>query len=661
MNAKDLRKLLEETDNKLDIFSNTETLNQYDLTFKDLCDLIKDFLSDEEKLKLFDYPHFQKFTPTVKKEIIGSISDENIRLKILYDDNIMQSFDSNVIHEMIIQSSDAVKLAILNDKKYIKKHEITDIEVREIEFSLSDETKIKILQEGHLKSCDIILIARTMNTDALVIFLRDNKDILKEKKVLPYEITKLLDSNKQKDIVAEIENMNLTLEEKRQIFATLQQSTKEGMDELSFPEEYRTAINIPINVMDTEISLDLERNPEDYRGLDNLILVTPENFTEDERQKFMRICEVCPEIIVVNEIYDNVLLTSRSNEYKEAEEWISSIIDNINPEYSKAQKLAVIDNAIGKKISYSPDYGTNVHNWEDSRALWRIISSGYGVCNGIAKTEQYILNRVGIESELVSSGTHAFLKVKDIELPLANGETVKGDTILDPTWNLTAHRFGARPDNFCINYEEARQHDIDSKGKDHECHKNDEELKDTISLDDKSLRKLFTSVGLTDKNGEFPIKHILEESEALDEKYANNPEQNINAQFSLIKKNCPEFAMCQNGTMSILSYILLSNENLELNRCVINRGYEKTDGKKRPILFVYINSDQLGRKFYFVDKSKSEFVELPEEEFVNKFECYDEDLKKYNGHKPWEYNEQEETKNLANSSGELNVEEEETK
>ena len=48
-------------------------------------------------------------------------------------------------------------------------------------------------------------------------------------------------------------------------------------------------------------------------------------------------------------------------------------------------------------------------------------------------------------------------KIKDIELPLANGESVKGNTIIDPTWNLTSHRFGGKPNNFCISYEEARK------------------------------------------------------------------------------------------------------------------------------------------------------------------------------------------------------------
>ena len=251
---------------------------------------------------------------------------------------------------------------------------------------------------------------------------------------------------------------------------------------------------------------------------------------------------------------------SNVTEYKEAEEWINYIICKLNPEYSKAQKMAVIDNAIGKKISYSPDFDTEVFNSADCRALWKIISSGYGVCNGIAKVEQYILNRVGIESEIISSSQHAFLKIKDIELPLANGDIVRGNTILDPTWNLTRHRFGGKPDNFCMSYEQARKNDIDSEGKDYNCHKNDEQLQDaTLNLDEQSLRRLFTSVGLADRDGQFPIKDLLEKSKLLDEFYANQPEQNISKQFLLLKQACPEFATCQNSSMTSMTTGVLSS------------------------------------------------------------------------------------------------------
>lgn len=346
---------------------------------------------------------------------------------------------------------------------------------------------------------------------------------------------------------------------------------------------------------------------------------------------------------------------STTSEYKAAEAWIDELLSTLNPDYTAAQKIAVIDNAIGKKVSYSPDFDTEVFNNSDCRALYKIISSGYGVCNGISRVEQYILNKAGIESEIVSTQKHAFLKLKDVEFELANGETAVGTTILDPTWNLASHRFGSKPYNFCMSYEEARKEDIDDEGIDHKCHKNDEELSDaTFNLDDESLRKLFASVNLADRNGNFPITILKEQSEQIHKKYANQPLKNIEEQFSLLSKTCPEFSTCQNSTMKILEGVLLDNEALQYDRCVINRVYNKSDDKKQPVAYVYFKSADFGEKFYYADKNEGAFIHLPKKDFINQFECYEADLIKNKGIKPWEQSKEKNAEiNLATSSGNI--------
>lgn len=79
-----MRKLLEEADDKLGIFASVEILKQYHFNTKELFDLMKDFLSDEEKVKLFDYSHFRQFEAWIKGGIIGLISDENAKLQLIY-------------------------------------------------------------------------------------------------------------------------------------------------------------------------------------------------------------------------------------------------------------------------------------------------------------------------------------------------------------------------------------------------------------------------------------------------------------------------------------------------------------------------------------------------------------------------------------------------
>lgn len=692
MNAQDLRIVLEQTNDKLSIFGSKEIYSKYEFTVKEFFDLISEFLTDEEILKLFDYPHFRNFDARIRSKIISLVSSDKIMLQMLSDEEIMKDMADYQVVDIIKKMSNNAKKQLLHNQVFIEKYQIPDYELRNIVASLPPEEKAELLLDSNLmtnilnladfqivelvkelpseelkdriietyqfkeyhraeilktynskhkieallesediNSFYIIDILKTLDTESLSEFFREHRDFCDKAGIQPYDIIHRLEAKQQKDFIENLENAGLTLEEKREILAILKPEVKESIDRDNLPDEYKAPLTMQtISEYTVKIAVDLDRSLEDYRGLDNLISINPEEFTEEQKTAFMKLCDICPNLEVISNLNKDVAYFSTASEYREAEEWISHVISSLNPEYSKAQKMAVIDNAIGKRISYSPDFDTEVFNRANCRALWKIISSGYGVCNGIAKVEQYMLSKVGIESELISSGTHAFLKIKDIELPLANGETVRGNTIVDPTWNLTTHRFGGRPNNFCISYEQARKNDVDSEGKDHETHKNDEQLQDaTVYLDEQSLRQLFKSVGLAERDGQFPIKDMLEQSKQIDETYANQPEKNISEQFSLLRQKNPEFAICQNSSMSILRGILLNNENLQFNKCAVNRVYDRTDEQKRPIMFVYIDSDELGQRFYFADKGQGKFVEMPKEEFTKQFECYDTDLEKH--------------------------------
>lgn len=151
MNVHNLRTLLEKTDNKLSIFTSLEILNQYNFNEQELFDLIREFLNDEEKVRLFSCPHFQGY----ESGIIGCISDENIKIKVL---------------EIVLRKKCASK-----------------------------DDKIRML--------------KTLDNQTLVSFLKDNKD--SENNIQPYEIVSLLDSNKQIQFVSMLETMDLTLSEKK--------------------------------------------------------------------------------------------------------------------------------------------------------------------------------------------------------------------------------------------------------------------------------------------------------------------------------------------------------------------------------------------------------------------------------------------------------------
>ena len=287
MNAQDLRKLLEQTDDKSSIFASPETLNKYEFNAKEFFDLISDFLSDEEKLKLFDYSHFRQFEGWIKGGIIGLISDEHIILQIINNDNIMNGFESYQIVDIIKKMSDIGKQQLLYNQEFIEKHQIAGYEIEEIISSLTEETRVEILmdidlirnklhledfqvtkfverlsseevkdkaigiyqfanyqkkgilrtysnshkldvmmQEKGFNKFDIIDILQTLDVEALSEFLTEHKEFCNENQILPYEVVKSLDGDQQMEFVAKLEDINLTLNEKREILAVLNTEVK---------------------------------------------------------------------------------------------------------------------------------------------------------------------------------------------------------------------------------------------------------------------------------------------------------------------------------------------------------------------------------------------------------------------------------------------------
>ena len=685
MKVQDLKNLLESSQDKFNIFADKANLtNLDDLTTTSLLELISDFLTDEQKAKLFDLDHFRNLSDSIKFKIGQLISDSNIKLNLLKSPDFTSNFEDYQIKNLVESLDDHGKLEIFSDKNFVEQnlhlnkyqipsiississekiklelidaYELNSFQIIDILETFSDKSKTSILLENKygFSSNNLSILASSLSPDSLLDFFKNNRSFLDNNNISPYSITRKLDWKGQIAFISNFEDIGLSLDEKRQILATLSKEAKDKIDISNFPPEYISAIEMKIsetiNYQYGKIIINLNDNLEKYSGLDELIAVNCMEISDNDIPKLMELCSICPNI----SIYDNIgLAPSTTQEYKNGEAWIGKVMSGINPDWTNIQKIAYIDNAIGKKISYSPDFDTEVFDAEEARALWKIIDSGYGVCNGISQVEKYILDRVGIESELVSSGRHAFLKLKNITLPAEDGKLLTGDTILDPTWNLTNHRFGAKPENFCRSYTEIRKHDIKDDGTDSESHKNDEKLESaTLDLDEKSLRKIFTSIGVADINGDFPIKHLIDKAKSIDD--YNLPEgESIKRQFEALSEYYPEFTTCQNSTLAVLQGIILNQENLKFNKCVASRVYARDDKNKKPVLYVYTDLPKEGKKFYFADKETNCFLELPQKDFEARFECYEMDMEKYDGHRPWEDVEIIKEENLNQSSGKI--------
>ena len=624
-----------------------EVLENETLPKHKILEEIKKLEDDDKKQILYNQEFLEKKELGLYlKDIILSMGDV-AKLEILRDNK----FVNDVLHlerfdiAPIIQSLDDDE----DKKASLQLYDLGEVYEMSIIKTYSKESKLQVIfEDEHFdsdKKCDLL---SSFAINDIIDFFDVNQDFCKKNDIRPYAVVSRLDSESQLEFASLIQEIHISPREKKEVLAILKDDVKQKIDTSKLPEEYQIAISMERQQYSSRIVLDYNRDMEDYRDLDRIIQwIEPEGLTEEQKEKLMTLCDFCPDAQVLCHI-NGIGYSSCAGDYKRAEEWVNQLVDSLPLEYTQAQKMAVIDNMVGKKLSYSPEFDTEAFDPKRSRNIWEIINSGYGVCNGIARVEQYIFDKVGIESEMISSGSHAFLEIKNIELPLATGDTVKGNTIVDPTWNLTAHKFSGKPNLFCISYEQARAYDIDEEGIDEQCHLNYKlEKENTINLDEKSLRNLFSSVGLADRDGQFPIGDLIDKSSLIDKVCANNPSENINKQFLLLAEKHPEFASCINETTSILTDILLNNENLDFDRCVVNRVYDRADKDKKAVLYVYITSDELGERFYYADKAEGKFIETEQK-----------DLKRDNGVRPGEAEKRQEKKvDFAKSSGRVTEEE----
>lgn len=716
MNVQEIQNVLETTDDKFSFFADKDKLNECEWTQNELIDIIYNYLTSEEIVNLFTLSHFQSLNSHIKFALIEDLNDD-YKYNLLFNSSFidgMQSYDIDsiidslgkqskikllqnpdffnqhnltfVAEQIIISLSDKEKQTIILNKDLIKRFKFEDYNLANIIGSIEDEhIKEQLIDDYELHPNNIIDIVKgfsddkkkeyilankydfskfsfieliaSLNTKSLVEFLQNNKEFLKNKNIQPYSIIQQMQTEKQLEFVSKIEECDLTLDEKRLILVSLHEKTKSQINTEGFPPEYLTALAVKAVTDYTDIMnygniiIDYNSDLTQYKGLDPLISVFPQHLSAEEMVKFHKLCEICPNLKVRDELDVGV---STVEDYQRGEEWVNKILAELKEDWTDIQKLAYIDLAIGTKISYSPNFDTETFDMNGSRALWKIISSGYGVCNGISQVEQYILSKVGIQSKLIGSESHSFLLVKGIDIPEAGGTLLKRDTIVDPTWNLAANRYKFKPANFCKSYNEIRKHDIRDDGTDTKSHETDElDGITTTNLEDNSLRKIYKSIGITKEDGNFPIITLIEERDKiLARKQA--PEKTIQELLEAVSNYQPNFAECNNSTMTILSGVMLNQENINFEKCVVNRVYERQDDSKNPILYVYLDIPERGKIFYYADKTDRGFNELTQKQFEEKFECFDTDLQKNDGVRPWDDKSNEKSiQDLSTSSGEI--------
>lgn len=710
MNSEEFREYIETKTDKVSELKNNELINQLSLPMDEFIDILCVTLSDEEKSQFL--VNFPKVALIYRIKVIQSINSDDLKLKTIKN----EKFDWYIVRNIVVESTDGFKKAFIYDRQFIAELQLSEYTIAQIiesmsdtlieellkdkdyiiellegddlsyyiteiilkiqdedkrfeiadEYNLdknaivkilikcSDEKKKNILLENKydFRGYQIKVILSCLSVSNLIEFL-SNEQYMEEKGIKIYDIVLTLPKEKQIEFAYKIDSINIDRDEKLKAIAVLDKDVKDQLDRSKLSEEYAGAIEIPVRHGRIEVNLDDDLNK--YKGYDELITIRPQEIPFEKHDKLIQLAKICPNIRVA----DNLDLgTSSGQEFISAENWIKGIMKEIQEEWSDIQKIAYIDNKIGKKMSYTPDFDTEVGDENKARALWRIIDSGYGVCNGIAQVEQYLLEHVRISSEMVSSGRHVFLKIPNIEIPRKDGTTVIGDTIIDPTWNIAAHRYDAYPNLLARSYSEIRKFDIADNGEDLECHKNDEALSSaTVGIEESVLRQIYASLGLAKTNGEFPIADMMKESDKIAKKNITL-EQKTEEQLDLLQRMHPDFYKCQNSTMTVLSGNLLNHPEMNYKRLVVKRVYNRYDIEKRPVVYVYYEFED-EECFFVAEPSDGFFSKMDKKSFTDKYECYKQDLDKMKGQRPWEKGAIDELQDLTRSSGKIESQEKE--
>lgn len=433
------------------VLSNRDAIIENCKTAQELVDVVNEFLTDEQKVEFIGY---KNVNIAIRKIIALNLKSMEAKVTVLDDEELFETLQQYDIVNMVKTIDDSFKVEVLKkdsciaklnkytildiiksldfefakqvilDKSFVDKAELTGYDLASI-IKVMDQEEIKAMFEEketlidelgfengnfttlinaiednntkieYMDQIDFASFERnSIISSCSVDYLMENKEIFQENDICLHRFVKFLPEEKQIEFATKIEKFEIDIDEKRKILVMLPADTKEKLKDVKLGDVYKDALSIDMHILkETEIAnteFDYN-NIEKYRGLDELFSAMPQNMSSQEKRQFEKICEICPEIKVKDLLH---ISESTGPEFISSEKWIRETLEGVDSNWSDLQKLAYIDNRIGRKISYTPDFGTEEFDQGDARSLWKIIDTGYGVCNGVAQVEKYMLEQV---------------------------------------------------------------------------------------------------------------------------------------------------------------------------------------------------------------------------------------------------------------------------
>ena len=361
-------------------------------------------------------------------------------------------------------------------------------------------------------------------------------------------------------------------------------------------------------IWNVSISDDLDKYIDLPSKAPNLnTIAISENGNQDYYKFIRNFVKNCNEDVRMNY---SMIYGMSGKEFLQGEEIIESIIKEMDDKWTKKQKVSYVHYKMGELISYYPDFvfdGKEFNTALNKRSMWKSLTKGLNVCNGITSIEKNILKRIGVDSRVLSSGTHAFLL----------SEVEGGNLISDATWDLSSSLYQGKPQYFGLTYKELREKE---KGIS-ESHRLENPPENVVKIDDKELRDIYKSIGITDENGNFKMP-IYHEIQKINSRTWENNQEKLNAFLKMFTEKFPKEATHLSETREILEYSMITlgiDKNLVNTRFVYNKD-DKNNQKK--ILALHIGEKELENTMHILNLETMNFDKIELREFDKQYRTH---------------------------------------
>ena len=152
MDANNLREILLNSNNKLDVFKDFNLIKKYKVNPNVILEYINEFLNDNEKVNLFNFKHFATFPLRYKLEILNSITSPKLALELIEQKGFAFKMQKDEILKYIYSQSDNFKKSVIDDEGLISMYKLGAYDVGQIiESFSSDKLKLEYLKNKEFR------------------------------------------------------------------------------------------------------------------------------------------------------------------------------------------------------------------------------------------------------------------------------------------------------------------------------------------------------------------------------------------------------------------------------------------------------------------------------------------------------------------------------